>query len=187
MVVEQILELWETRGDSQYGQEAVTQREHALQTAMLARQADASAELVTAALLHDVGHLLHKLPEDAPDQGIDDRHETIGARWLQQHFPPEVWQPVVLHVPAKRYLCAVDQSYLHHLSQPSVQSLQLQGGPMSPEEIAAFQKNPYAEAAVQLRRWDDDAKIVGLETPRIEDFRPELEASRMDLRQDDSV
>ncbi len=177
MIATRILQLWNERGDYQYGREAVTQREHALQTATLARQANATPELITAALLHDVGHLLHTLPDDAPDQGIDDRHEAIGARWLQQHFPPEVWQPVALHVPAKRYLCGVDHSYRQQLSAPSVQSLELQGGPMSAEEIAAFQANPFAEAAVQLRRWDDIAKVVGQVTPQIEDFLPELEAS----------
>ena len=97
MIVQQIFRLWHERGDSQYGREAVTQREHALQTAMLAREAGASPTLVAAALLHDIGHVLHALPDDAPDNGIDDRHETIGARWLQQHFVPDVWQPVALH------------------------------------------------------------------------------------------
>ena len=177
MIVQQIFRLWHERGDSQYGREAVTQREHALQTAMLARKAGASPTLVAAALLHDIGHVLHALPDDAPDNGIDDRHETIGARWLQQHFVPDVWQPVALHVPAKRFLCGVDRDYFQLLSEPSVQSLHLQGGPMTAEEIAVFKQNPFSDAAVQLRRWDDAAKVVGLETPSVEGFRPELEAT----------
>ena len=177
MIIRQIFRLWQERGDSQYGREAVTQREHALQTAMLAREAGASPALVVAALLHDIGHVLHELPDDAPDNGIDDRHETIGARWLQRHFVPDVWQPVALHVPAKRFLCGVDQDYFQLLSEPSVQSLHLQGGLMTAEEVAVFKQNPFFDAAVQLRRWDDAAKVVGLETPFVEDFRPELEAT----------
>lgn len=82
-----------------------------------------------------------------------------------------------LHVPAKRYLCSTDPDYLNQLSEASVLSLKLQGGPFRPEEVAAFHRHPYAEAAVALRRHDEQAKIKGLATPGLEHFRPYLEAA----------
>lgn len=173
--VDEILQLFRDRGDSQYGNEAVTQVEHALQAAKLAMNAGADAELISAALLHDIGHLLHDLPEDAPDQGVDDRHEITGGHWLEKHFGEPVAGPVRLHVPAKRYLCAVDPDYHALLSRPSKQSLALQGGPMMLDEVTKFEKNPQFQRAVQLRRWDDEAKIPGEPCPPLEDFAPYLE------------
>ncbi len=169
-VIDRIVGLFETRGGSEYGGEAVTQLEHALQAARLAEQESGSDALVVAALLHDVGHLLHDLPEDAPEAGIDDHHENAAANFLGRHFPPPVTEPVRLHVAAKRYLCAVDPTYLESLSEPSRVSLGLQGGPMSGDEVASFDANPYAADAVRLRRWDDAAKVRGLSTPALADF-----------------
>ena len=168
--VDQIRQLFETRGDSQYGFEAVSQLEHALQAAYLAEQAGASAALITASLLHDVGHLLHNLPDDATQNGIDDRHEELGQRWLEKHFDRDVWEPVLLHVPAKRYLCCVEPEYEATLSEPSRQSLALQGGVMTSEEADEFARHDFAEDAVELRRWDDLAKVVDLETSPLEHF-----------------
>src|SRR5262249_53382602 len=138
--------------------------------ATFAEREGATPALITAALIHDVGHLLHELPEDAPDQGIDDRHETLAAAWLAQRFRPAVVAPVAMHVSAKRYLCAVESSYFGQLSQPSVQSLVLQGGPMTAEEVSRFESRPHFQDAVRLRRWDDAAKIVNMVTPNLEHF-----------------
>jgi [1-hydroxy-2-(trimethylamino)ethyl]phosphonate dioxygenase len=168
--VDLILEMFAKRGDSNYGGEAVTQRQHALQAAHFAEKTGADAALITAAFLHDVGHLLHDLPEDAPDHGIDDTHETLAAKWLDGRFPPTVVAPVQLHVEAKRYLCTTDPNYLKHLSAPSMQSLQLQGGLMSEEELATFRSHPHFEAAVRLRRWDEAAKDPHLQTAPIEHY-----------------
>lgn len=165
-----IRRLFQQRGDSQYGGEAVSQLEHALQAALLARQEGADEPLIAAALLHDVGHLLHGLSEDAPEQNIDDLHEDRAATWLVKHFGPRVTEPVRLHVAAKRYLCAVDPDYIGQLSTPSITSLRLQGGPMSPHEIDQFEASPHHEAAVRLRRWDDAAKVPGLPTPLLDDL-----------------
>jgi phosphonate degradation associated HDIG domain protein len=168
--VDEILALLEQRGHSQYGGEAVTQLEHALQTAARAEVEGAEPALITAGLLHDLGHLLHDLPNDAPSEGMDDRHETAAGSLLETIFPPEVTEPIRLHVEAKRYLCAVDPQYFETLSQPSRVSLGLQGGPMSAEAAAEFRKHPYAQAAVRLRRWDDAAKIPNAPTPSLEHF-----------------
>jgi [1-hydroxy-2-(trimethylamino)ethyl]phosphonate dioxygenase len=177
--VEEIVDLLEVRGDSQYGGEAVTQREHALQTATLAEREQAHAALISAALLHDLGHLLHNLPDHAPDDGVDDHHETSGGSFLRKHFPPAVTEPVRLHVAAKRYLCAVQPGYFERLSQPSVVSLKLQGGPMSAQEVAEFKSLEFAEDAVRLRRWDDEAKIPDLVTPGVSHFAQYLRESML--------
>src|SRR5262249_53804763 len=136
----------------------------------------AGSSQITAALLHDIGHLLHDLPEDCARAGIDDTHEDRGARWLTAYFGPAVTEPIRLHVPAKRYLCATDASYFQHLSEASIRSLNLQGGPLTPDEVQQFRQQPFAEAAVALRRWDEAAKVTGLTTPGLEHFRPHLEA-----------
>jgi phosphonate degradation associated HDIG domain protein len=165
-----IIEMFHRSGSSQYGHEAVTQLQHALQTALMAEQQGGDAALITASLLHDVGHLLHDLPDDAPDMGIDDRHEVLGEQWLDRHFGRDVVDPVRMHVDAKRYLCAAEPSYYAQLSPPSIQSLHLQGGPMNAAEQEAFRAHPFFENAVRLRRWDDLAKDPNLVTPPIEHF-----------------
>jgi [1-hydroxy-2-(trimethylamino)ethyl]phosphonate dioxygenase len=168
--VDDILKLFEERGGSEYGGEQVTQLEHALQSATLAEEQQATPALISAALLHDVGHLLHELPADAPDHRIDDRHETSAGHYLGRHFPAEVTEPVRLHVAAKRYLCAIDPDYLQQLSEPSIVSLHLQGGPMTPNEVEGFEANPFAKDAIRLRRWDDTAKVPKLSTPPLTHF-----------------
>ena len=165
-----IRELFQAKGDSEYGGEVVTQQEHALQCAQLAEKEGATPELVVAALLHDIGHLLHDLPDSAPDEGIDDRHEASGDAFLKKHFDEAVTQPVRLHVAAKRYLCTVDPDYKSQLSPPSIVSLNLQGGEMSPEELDAFRQNEFWEEALALRKWDDMAKIAELQTPNLEHY-----------------
>jgi phosphonate degradation associated HDIG domain protein len=169
-IVGHIGRLFEERGDSMYGGEGVTQLEHALQAATLAEASGADSATIVAALLHDVGHLLHDLPDDAPDTGIDDVHERLAYEWLRQYFPPEVTEPVRMHVDAKRYLCGVEPEYQQALSPPSVQSLMLQGGPYTPEEAREFERNPHFSQAVQVRRWDDLAKVPDFVTPSLDHF-----------------
>lgn len=176
-IVEEIRRLFEERGGSQYGGEAVTQLEHALQAAMLAEAEGADAAMITAALLHDIGHLLHDLPEDAPKDGVDDVHEERAHRWLGDHFGPEVTEPIRLHVDAKRYLCAVEPTYRATLSVPSQRSMELQGGAFSAQEAREFASRPYCEQGTRLRRWDDRAKVAGLATPPLDHFLPLVAAA----------
>jgi phosphonate degradation associated HDIG domain protein len=181
--VDYLIRLFRDRGDAAYLGEPVSQTEHALQTAWAAEQAGAGSTLIVAALLHDIGHLLHDLPEDSALAGIDDAHEIRGASWLDQHFGPGVAEPVRLHVHAKRFLCSTDPTYLGLLSEASLRSLQVQGGPFAPDEAAQFRNHPYAEMAVALRRFDEQAKVPGLPTPALEHFLPHLEAARAARRQ----
>jgi phosphonate degradation associated HDIG domain protein len=173
--VNEIIELFARRGGDAYFGEPVSQLEHALQTAFQAEQEGASGALIAAALLHDVGHLLSKLPEDIADRGIDGRHEKIGANWLARHFPPEVTEPIRLHVAAKRYLLSVDADYKRRLSAASIQSLALQGGLMSADEVLDFEASAHARESLRLRQWDDLAKVVGLKTPGLAQYQSLLE------------
>jgi phosphonate degradation associated HDIG domain protein len=158
------------RGGESYG-EGVSQLAHALQCATLAEARQAPAAEIVAALLHDIGHLIHDLPETIADQGIDTEHESLGAAWLSQHFGREVSDPVRLHVAAKRYLCAAEPGYFDELSPASVQSLALQGGPMDAAAQAAFRREPGHQAAIRLRRLDDEGKDPAMQTPPLAHFR----------------
>ena len=171
-MVQKIVDLFNEKGHSLYGGEAVTQMEHALQAASYARKNNASDALITASLLHDIGHLLHALPDDAPDFGVDDLHEELAALFLEKYFIKEVVEPAKLHVQAKRYLCFVDAGYYNTLSEPSRQSLALQGGIMNAEEAAEFEKFENYKEAVLLRTWDDLAKDPTMQTDPIEAFAP---------------
>jgi phosphonate degradation associated HDIG domain protein len=172
--VDTVLALIRARGDARYG-ERVTQLDHALQCASLASEADAPDSLVAAALLHDYGHLIDDRGHMAERDGLDGAHEAVGAAALGAWFGPAVTQPIALHVAAKRYLCAVEQGYLEALSPASRLSLDLQGGPFAPSEAAAFIARPFAEDAVQLRRWDDWGKALEPERRRpLESFRATL-------------
>lgn len=173
--VDEIFQPLEQRGQAGYFGEPVSQLEHALQCADFATHEGASNELIAAALLHDVGHLLHEQGENIADQDIDTAHEELGQSWLASHFEPAVTRPIALHVAAKRYLCATDNSYLVQLSPASLQSLRLQGGPMNAEEIARFESDKFAGDAVRLRRWDDLAKIPGKDVPPLDHYRIVLE------------
>ena len=173
--VDEIFQLLEERGRGSYFGEPVSQLEHALQCADLALQEHASNEMIAAALLHDAGHLLHEQAENIADRGIDVAHEELAQSWLSRYFGPAVTRPIALHVAAKRYLCATDESYLAGLSPASLKSLKLQGGVMSGQEVRRFESDDFARDAVRLRQWDDLAKIAGKNVPPLSHYRSVLE------------
>jgi len=170
--LQEIAALLTEKGNGLYGLADVLQVQHALQAAWQAERDGRQPALIAAALLHDIGHLVHDMGHDPASEGIDDRHEQLGHDYLAPLFGPEVTEPVRLHVTAKRYLCAAEPDYYARLSTDSVRSLALQGGPMSPAEVAAFLDNPHAQSAIALRRYDEGAKVKGLETPPVAHFMP---------------
>ena len=165
-----LTDIFKRRGAESYLGERVTMSEHMLQAAHLAEQAGEPEETVVAALLHDIGHYTGEFPEDAIELGIDNRHEILGATVLAHFFPPDVTEPVKRHVDAKRYLCAADPEYIHSLSEASIKTLELQGGPMTPAEVQEFESNPFLETIIKVRRYDDAGKVPGLTTAGIDHY-----------------
>lgn len=171
-----IVDLYERRGSSNYD-ESVTQLSHALQCGSQAIDGGAGAEAIVAAFLHDIGHLLvdeHDGNGDFLDRDL--RHEDVGARFLANWFGPSITEPIRLHVPAKRYLCAIEPAYHDGLSAASVRSLDVQGGPMNHDEVDAFRRTDGHETAVELRRWDDRAKEADASTASLDTFRTLIES-----------
>ena len=165
-----IEQLFAERGDEQYSDEPVTQLQHALQTAYQAELEGANDELVTAALLHDLGHLLHDYGDTPSLRGVDDVHQFRSLPFLRGLFSDEVLNAIKFHVDAKRYLCAARPEYHAALSGDSKRSLILQGGIFSASEAEYFIAQSGASDAVRLRIWDDLAKTEGLSTPPLGHF-----------------
>ena len=175
-VADTILALFAERGDNNYD-EAVTQTQHAMQSAALAATESAEDSMTIAALLHDLGHLLVDEHNGNTDfLNNDENHQFVAAKVLGRWFPPAVTVPIALHVAAKRYLVATEPAYARGLSDASVRSLRVQGGPMNAQEMARFSRIRYADAACRLRRWDDAAKVPDRQVPPLEHYRDCLES-----------
>ncbi len=175
-VASALADLYERKGGSNYD-EVVTQLSHAQQCGNLAMEAGAPPETIVAAFLHDVGHLLVDEHDGQGDfLARDLHHEDVGARFLANWFGPAVTEPIRLHVPAKRFLCATDPEYHDGLSNASVRSLEVQGGPMTDAEVAEFRSTEGFDVAVDLRRWDDGAKLPEASTPSLDTFRTFIES-----------
>lgn len=166
-LIDRIECLYTAHGQAPYEgarRESITALAHALQCGQLAEWAEAPTPLVAAAFLHDIGHALAADAVFRNDQ-LDDRHEELAVPFLAQRFGPDVTEPIRLHVAAKRCLVRLDAHYEASLSPASQHSLALQGGAMSDAELAEFLARPFAQEAMQLRRWDDLAKEPGRSTP----------------------
>jgi phosphonate degradation associated HDIG domain protein len=166
MTLDIVIDWLRKRASAMYGGEPVTQLEHALQCAALARAEGAGSELVVAALLHDIYHLADNVDDEVLP------HDKMGAQMMSTLFGPSVTEPMRLHVEAKRYLCAVEHAYWDGLSDASKSSLMWQGGALSAAQANTFIQQPYAAGAVRLRRWDDLAKVPEKPTPALDEFIP---------------
>ena len=174
--VNQVFEVLAAGGGTVYFGEPVTVLEHSLQAASFIQRGGGANTLVAAALLHDLGHLLHFEGEDAALRGLNTRHEELAAAALAGHLPESVLHPIRMHVAAKRYLCFAEPRYVAALSPASIESLGLQGGPMSAAEAEEYLRSPHALDAVRLRRADDAAKVSGLPVPGLQTYRDLVEA-----------
>ena len=175
--VDELFDLYEAKGSQHYG-EGVSQIEHALQCAALARADGVNDPLIVAALFHDVGHLTLDVTGDA-DSGTghgDDCHEALGARLLAPIFGRRVAQPVALHVMAKRWLCTREPQYRERLSAASRSTLIVQGGLLDGEECARFEAHPGFNDALALRTWDDAGKVERLHVGELRDWEPFVRA-----------
>jgi phosphonate degradation associated HDIG domain protein len=173
----EVVDLLQRRGHQQYGMEAISQLEHALQCADMAEQAGETPETIVAALLHDLGHLLaaERDGKFEHDTSKDDLHQYIALPFLRTLFSDAVLEPIRLHVDAKRYLCLVDSGYWAQLSLASKHSLEQQGGVFSEHEAEVFIQQNFAAEAVRLRRYDDLAKVPAKLVPDLSHYAAYLQ------------
>ena len=168
----------------QYGRERVSELAHALQCAELAEAGGADDELVLACLLHDVGRyavdqaLVADTLEPVVERAARPRgHHDVGADLIAPHVPARVAWLVRMHADAKRWLCATEPAYYDTLSPGSKRTYVMQGGAMGPDEVARLAAHPWMADAVRLRRWDDQAKVVGKATRPLAAWMPLLQTS----------
>ncbi|MDH3263793.1 MAG: HD domain-containing protein [Paracoccaceae bacterium] len=171
-IVAFLADIFARRGGEEYLGEPVTMAEHMLQAATFAERQGMADEIVVAALLHDIGHFTSEFGSFSMEDTEDRHHEEAGAEVLSAFFPPIVTDCVRHHVAAKRYLCATRPEYFGRLSEASIHSLTLQGGPMRPDEVAEFEKNPNLGEIVAVRYLDEMGKEAGMETPSFSHFAP---------------
>jgi 2-amino-1-hydroxyethylphosphonate dioxygenase (glycine-forming) len=182
-ITDEIMELYKGYGGNEYAGEKVTQLEHMVQAAELAEEQGFDEEVILAAFLHDVGHISEAAASDAAVSaaeadsrrmgvfGIKD-HEELGAEFLKgKGFSRKVVRLVESHVEAKRYLTARDPAYYSGLSEASKKTLEYQGGPMTSEEAAAFEQYPLFTLIIQMRKWDEQAKIEHKPLPDLQHYR----------------
>ncbi len=171
-IVAFIGDIFDRRGGEEYLGEPVTMAQHMLQGATIAEQNGQSEEIIVGALLHDIGHFTSEFGTYHPDDTEDRYHEDAGAEVLEQFFPSVITDCCRYHVAAKRYLCATKPEYFNRLSEASVHTLELQGGPMSGKEIAEFEANPNLKEIIQVRYLDEAGKRADMETPDFAHFAP---------------
>ncbi|WP_370228292.1 HD domain-containing protein [Cognatishimia sp.] len=174
-IVEFLASIFERRGSEEYLGEPVTMGEHMLQGATFAEQNGQPDEIIVGALLHDIGHFTSEFGTFSMDDTEDRHHEDAGAAVLEQFFPSVVTDCCRYHVAAKRYLCATKPSYSKRLSEASVHSLNLQGGPMTADEVAEFEQNPNLKQIIAVRYLDEAGKVAGMETPDFRHFAPRVQ------------
>ena len=175
-IVDFLASIFERCGAEEYLGEPVTMGEHMLQGATIAEQNGQSDEIIVGALLHDIGHFTSEFGTFTMEDSEDRYHEEAGAAILDQFFPKVVTDCCRYHVAAKRYLCATKPSYFDRLSEASVHSLNLQGGPMDAREVAEFEKNPNLKEIIAVRYLDEAGKIAGMKTPDFSHFAAESAA-----------
>ena len=175
-IVDFLASIFERRGAEEYLGEPVTIGEHMLQGATIAERNGQSDEIIVGALLHDIGHFTSEFGTFSMEDTEDRHHEDAGAEVLERFFPTVVTDCCRYHVAAKRYLCATKPSYFERLSEASVHSLNLQGGPMNAEEVAAFESNPNFEAIIAVRYLDEAGKVAGMQTSDFRYFAPRVQS-----------
>ena len=168
---DRVLNLFNAAGQTEYHGEQVSQLEHALQAAHLAGEDGGDEQEIIAALLHDIGHIWPVEGRQVTSVGVVE-HDEVGAQALRElGFSDDVADIVSGHVAAKRYLVATDKDYASKLSDVSIESLRLQGGPMSAREVQDFTRSPNWQSMVRVRTWDDRAKTPGANVPGLESYR----------------
>ena len=168
-IIDQVISSY-SNNKSLYIGEKVTITEHMIQTAMIAEKTNSSSDLVCSSLLHDYGHFILDNPNDLVKRQKDGKHEDLGYEFLKKYFLKDVVEPIKYHVKAKKYL-ARDKKYYLILSEASKISLRLQGGIMNDKEAKEFESNEFFKSSIKLRKFDENAKKVGLKIKSINQYK----------------
>ncbi len=174
-IVEKIISNFKNN-KSLYIGENVTISEHMIQSAMMAEKSRSKDYLVCSCLLHDYGHFILDDPDELVRKNQDGKHEDIGYEYLKKFFKREIVEPIKHHVIAKRYLSR-NKKYYNRLSNASIVSLKLQGGPLNSKEAKSFEKEEFFKEAIKLRKFDEEAKKVGFKIKDIIQYKDLLKAS----------
>ncbi len=172
-VIDKLFNFFQESGFEEYAGEKVSQLEHALQAAKLADDENYEEEVIIAALFHDIGHLM-KTENDDAKMGIfgTKKHEFIGAEFLLKNgFSKKMYELVIGHVRTKKYLVYKFPEYKTSLSEASLKTLEYQGGAMTKAEAEKFEKDELFHLHLKMREWDDKAKIPGLKTKSIAEYK----------------
>ena len=181
-LIDEIFRVFREQGAGEYLGERVSMTEQMLQSAYAAEQDGAPPRLVAARCCTTTGTSSTSARPTPREHGIDTQHEEVAHAFLGASTSARTSR--------SRSVCTSRRSgtsarptrrISSRLSPASSLSLELQGGPYSPAEVAAFEVSPMREDAVRLRRWDDLGKIAGLETPDLEHYRPVLVGLRAGL------
>jgi phosphonate degradation associated HDIG domain protein len=174
--IETIINLFQEKGNANYIGENISQREHAEQCAQLAAKETDDDEVVLAAFLHDIGHICVESNEDNNMSGFGIKsHEKIGADFLRNLGVTERIATLIEgHVQAKRYLTYAQPNYYNQLSEASQQTLEFQGGIMTPFEALEFEEHPDFLVMIRLREWDDAAKEIGIPLEKLSKYEDML-------------
>lgn len=172
-VIREILKAYDACGHLDYG-ENISMQEHMLQAAHLAQSKGENDIVVVATLLHDYGHLICNMPNNTFADGLDNFHEQLGANSLEGWFSEDIIGAISLHVDAKRYLCSASPDYRHKLSQASITTLEVQGGPMNEQEMVRFRELKGHQMALKVRIYDDQGKDPQMERPGLAHYIPML-------------
>jgi phosphonate degradation associated HDIG domain protein len=172
-VADEIINLFQWYGGNEYAGEKVTQLEHMYQAAELAENQGYDEEVILAAFLHDIGHICVSAERENQMDGFGTRdHEEVGADFLKQRgFSKRLIRLVESHVEAKRYLTYARPGYYEQLSDASKKTLEFQGGRMSQEEAGAFEQYPLFDLIIQMRLWDEAAKIEQQPVGNLDKYR----------------
>lgn len=171
--VEDLFEMIANSGEADYIGENVTQLEHMCQAAERAEEQGNDDEVILGALFHDIGHFCSEYGDEEDMGGLGHiSHDKVGADYLRERgFSERIAGIVENHVEAKRYLCVTKPGYHKKLSEASLKTLAFQGGPMSDEEVEAFEANPYYKDFIKVRAWDEMAKVENKPLPDLNRYK----------------
>lgn len=181
-IITKIISLYEKNGASNYIGENLSQTEHMIQSAMLAEDAKESPQVIIAAFLHDIGHLIELQNNSVQMEllGVQN-HEEIGREYLlKMGISKKIANLVGNHVKSKRYLTQTDPSYFSTLSEASKKTFIFQGGAMNETEMKEFELDELFAESIRLRKYDDQAKIPDLKIKSL-DYYAKMMMNHLDL------